>query len=48
MGVMQIQGKAEVITLMAISGWKLVLFFNFMILLEDLSIVIKCYNERKI
>jgi hypothetical protein len=47
MGVMQIQGKAEVITLMAISGWTLVLFLNFMILPEALSIVIKCCNEKR-
>jgi hypothetical protein len=47
MGVMQIQGKTEVVTLMAISGWTSVLFFNFMILSEALFIVIKCCNEKR-
>ncbi len=45
---MQFKGKVKVVTLMAISGWTLVLFFNFMIYFKDLAIVIKCYNERKI
>jgi hypothetical protein len=33
---------------MAISGWTLVLFFNFMILPKDLAIIIKCCNEKNI
>jgi hypothetical protein len=33
---------------MAINGWTLILFFNFMILPKDLVVIIKCCNERRL
>jgi len=32
---------------MAINGWTLILFFNFMILPKDLAVIIKCCNKRR-